>query len=60
MAETSGRAVRPASGSDGTSGRYKWVALSNTTLSVTMATIDASIVIIAMPSPPRSEALSVR
>ncbi|HEY2575206.1 MAG TPA: MFS transporter [Streptosporangiaceae bacterium] len=30
--------------------RYKWVALSNTTLSVTMATIDASIVIIAMPA----------
>jgi MFS family permease len=32
------------------SDRYKWVALSNTTLSVTMATIDASIVIIAMPA----------
>jgi MFS family permease len=30
--------------------RYKWVALSNTTLSITMATIDASIVIIAMPA----------
>jgi MFS family permease len=30
--------------------RYKWVALSNTTLSVTMATIDVSIVIIAMPA----------
>jgi MFS family permease len=30
--------------------RYKWVALSNTTLSVSMATIDASIVIIAMPA----------
>jgi MFS family permease len=30
--------------------RYKWVALSNTTLSVTMATIDTSIVIIAMPA----------
>jgi MFS family permease len=35
---------------DSTSGRYKWVALSNTTLSITMATIDASIVIIAMPA----------
>ncbi|HVB42775.1 MAG TPA: MFS transporter [Streptosporangiaceae bacterium] len=34
------------SGSD----RYKWIALSNTTLSVTMATIDASIVIISMPA----------
>ncbi len=31
-------------------GRYKWVALSNTTLSMTMATIDTSIVIIAMPA----------
>jgi MFS family permease len=30
--------------------RYKWVALSNTTLSMTMATIDASIVIIALPA----------
>ena len=29
---------------------YKWVALSNTTLGVFMATLDASIVIIAMPS----------
>ena len=40
---------RPAAdGADG--GRYKWIALSNTTLSMTMATIDASIVIIAMPA----------
>jgi MFS family permease len=31
-------------------GRYKWIALSNTTLSITMATIDASIVIISMPA----------
>jgi MFS family permease len=30
--------------------RYRWVALSNTTLSMSMATIDASIVIIAMPA----------
>src|SRR6201987_5789284 len=30
--------------------RYKWVALSNTTLSMTMATIDASIVIVSMPA----------
>jgi len=37
--------ARPAPG-----GRYKWVALSNTTLSITMATIDVSIVIIAMPA----------
>jgi MFS family permease len=32
------------------SDRYKWVALSNTTLSMTMATIDGSIVIVAMPA----------
>ncbi|HEX9356129.1 MAG TPA: MFS transporter, partial [Streptosporangiaceae bacterium] len=37
-------------GNQGTDGRYKWIALSNTTLSMTMATIDASIVIIAMPA----------
>ncbi len=40
-----------AGSSSGSGGdRYKWVALSNTTLSMTMATIDASIVIIAMPA----------
>ncbi len=36
--------------STGQSERYKWIALSNTTLSITMATIDGSIVIIAMPA----------
>jgi MFS family permease len=30
--------------------RYKWVALSNTTLGVLMATLDASIVIISLPA----------
>ena len=29
--------------------RYKWVALSNVTLGVLLATLDASIVLIAMP-----------
>jgi MFS family permease len=29
--------------------RYKWVALSNTTVGTLLATIDASIVLIAMP-----------
>ena len=29
--------------------RYKWVALSNTTLAMLLATIDASIVLVAMP-----------
>jgi hypothetical protein len=28
---------------------YKWIALSNTTLGVLMATINSSIVIISMP-----------
>jgi MFS family permease len=43
--------ARPGGNGSTTPGdRYKWIALSNTTLSVTMATIDASIVIIAMPA----------
>jgi MFS family permease len=39
-------------GSQGTqhSDRYKWIALSNTTLAILLATLDASITIIAMPS----------
>jgi MFS family permease len=39
-------------GPSGTAGdeRYRWVALSNTTLGVLMATLDASIVIISMPA----------
>ena len=32
------------------SDRYKWIALSNTTLAVLLATLDASITIIAMPN----------
>ncbi len=32
------------------SDRYKWVALSNTTLGVLMAALDGSIVIIALPA----------
>jgi MFS family permease len=39
-----------SSGQDGRPDRYRWIALSNTTLSMTMATIDASIVIVAMPA----------
>jgi MFS family permease len=35
----------PASGDD----RYKWVALTNTTVGVLLATIDSSIILIAMP-----------
>ncbi|MBV9536613.1 MAG: MFS transporter, partial [Solirubrobacterales bacterium] len=30
-------------------GNYKWIALSNTTLAVLLATLDVSITIIAMP-----------
>jgi MFS family permease len=30
--------------------RYKWIALSNTTLGVLLATLDASITLVAMPS----------
>ena len=29
--------------------RYKWIALSNATLAVLLATLDASITLIAMP-----------
>jgi EmrB/QacA subfamily drug resistance transporter len=43
-----GTAVTAANG--GRPDRYRWIALSNTTLSMTMATIDASIVIVAMPA----------
>src|SRR5690349_22535688 len=32
-----------------TEDRYKWIALSNTTLGVLLATLDASITLIAMP-----------
>ncbi|HEV2450684.1 MAG TPA: MFS transporter [Streptosporangiaceae bacterium] len=39
-----------AASASGKPDRYRWIALSNTTLSMTMATIDASIVIIAMPA----------
>ncbi len=42
-AAPSSRASRP------TGPRYKWIALSNTTLGVLMATINASIMLIALP-----------
>jgi MFS family permease len=41
--------VPPASSSPGAGVRYKWIALSNTTLGVLMATINASIMLIALP-----------
>jgi MFS family permease len=36
--------------SNDASGRYKWMALSNTTLGIFMATLDSSIVIISLPA----------
>ena len=45
-----GAAGQDGSQDDGAPGRYKWIALSNTTVSMMMATIDTSIVIIAMPA----------
>ena len=60
MATTSANTADKQSNEDKQSGRgrgsaaggrvYKWVALSNTTLAMTMATIDASIVIVSMPA----------
>src|SRR5215472_15560787 len=43
-------AATGAGAATGRPDRYRWIALSNTTLSMTMATIDASIVIVAMPA----------
>jgi MFS family permease len=42
--QTSGRASEP-----GAPDRYKWIALSNVTLGVLLATLDGSITLIAMP-----------
>src|SRR6201985_1200070 len=42
---TATRSAAPRHSSDS----YKWIALSNTTLGVLLATIDGSIVLIAMP-----------
>jgi MFS family permease len=52
MARVKGlRLSTPRSARHGTShaDRYKWIALSNTTLAVLLATLDASITLIAMP-----------
>jgi MFS family permease len=56
--KTTGNSTGAAAGAAGAPGaedtesgdKYKWIALSNTTLGITMATIDASIVIISMPA----------
>jgi MFS family permease len=44
-----GRARRPRAPGEAASPRYRWIALSNTTLGVLMATINASILLIALP-----------
>src|SRR3974390_1240070 len=51
MTANSGATSAPASGSSGVTvgPHYKWIALSNTTLGVLMATINQSIVLIALP-----------
>ncbi|HEU0028569.1 MAG TPA: MFS transporter [Ktedonobacterales bacterium] len=45
-------AMAPAAGSrvESVSDNYKWIALSNTTLGVLMATINSSIILISMPA----------
>src|ERR1700709_1492037 len=40
--------TRPA-GTDRRGDRYKWIALSNTTLGILMATVSSSILLIALP-----------
>ena len=42
--------ARPTSTQLARNDRYKWIVLSNTTLAVLLATLDASITLIAMPS----------
>src|SRR5689334_4238041 len=44
-----GRHGRPHHAADGPGSRYKWVALSNTTLGMLMATVNSSIMLIALP-----------
>jgi MFS family permease len=44
----SGNGLGPSASGKGSA--YKWIALSNTTLAMVMATIDGSIVIVAMPA----------
>src|SRR3981081_300862 len=52
MTANSGVTGGPAGGSHGAEvgPRYKWIALSNTTLGMLMATINQSIVLIALPA----------
>src|SRR5216110_3965522 len=49
MAVNSDAASAPVQAGRALGPRYKWIALSNTTLGVLMATINQSIVLIALP-----------
>jgi EmrB/QacA subfamily drug resistance transporter len=49
MVETAPREERPSEREKAYGDRYKWVVLSNTTLGMLMATIDISIMLIALP-----------
>src|SRR5579871_6783082 len=49
MAGAATSTLRTRSKSDSRPDSYKWVALSNTTVGVLLATIDSSIMLIAMP-----------
>src|ERR1700761_9074843 len=50
MADPTTSAVSVPASTDGSADRYKWGALSNTSLGVFMATLDSSIVIISLPA----------
>jgi MFS family permease len=50
VVDASERAITRNGGPRSSSDRYKWIALSNTTLGVLLATLDASITLIAMPA----------
>jgi MFS family permease len=50
MAANSGMAGAPAQAGRALGPHYKWIALSNTTLGMLMATINQSIVLIALPA----------
>ncbi|MDX6524988.1 MAG: hypothetical protein QOI43_499, partial [Gaiellales bacterium] len=49
MAQTLQSSDSPIAPGSAAPDRYKWIALSNTTLAVLLATLDASITVIAMP-----------
>jgi hypothetical protein len=45
-----GHTQAPPSAADDRSDRYKWIALSNTTLGILMVTINQSILLISLPA----------